>query len=735
MAQWIPGTDYANYLQQLSFNSDIVSSQGEIARNIAGSVDAAAATIVFGTDRASRQLEDKLAEVIRSVEVGSRLAGDALNRVDQSLERLSTLLGWEATRQAAQLSRLHEDLEELVRLVKTPAQTAAYEQYEIAREAFAGGLYPEALEGLHQAIKGSGGHPGYVLEWRFHYLRGTILLGFAGCDVSLLNAGEAESAFALAARYARASFPREAARAAMLAGQAAFIDGRASDALKRMRDALVLDDTLLEARYQEARVLSTIGPFDDAQTPLRSVIEADSLFLVRLSSDVAFQSHGSAMHKWLEDMRQEKYRAVREVSRVALDEIEPVIPRCQELERLPIVSRWRTFCGPQTFEDTLAVPLLDLLAFEKVEHPVGLNDVRGSYESLLWTVRTSPRVAERVIEEEIMVELEEPYRERRVVRSGWLFPKERVEFVTKTRRVSRPQVVHRAVSEAQLVMRNGLGEEIEVPDVAAELRWIVCLPGQISPHNPISDDLKTVQVDAAYVVADTVITQKLWAAMMGFNPSVITGDEHPVDSVSWYDATVFCNALSRYLGVEEAYVIDDVRGSPAQDVHTARVRWKGIDRPGFRLPTELEWEYAARAGCEDATSGPLDEIAIRGEQTAPVRSKSANAWGLFDALGNVLEWCWDEAIRDCTDINGHTAPRSYRVQRGPGLNFAEHCYRLGQRWFAEPTSRGGSSGRDAHFRDPRPGNRWDVGPGFRIVQTVHWSSSGGPGPPWKIKAV
>ena len=194
---------------------------------------------------------------------------------------------------------------------------------------------------------------------------------------------------------------------------------------------------------------------------------------------------------------------------------------------------------------------------------------------------------------------------------------------------------------------------------------------------------------APFRVGRVPVTRDLYGQSAPDSGPTSAGDL-PAADVSWRDAVRFCNRLSRLHGLAPAYHVQPV------DVEQPR-GWVPHDRPapddlivtwdraadGFRLPTEAEWELACRAGSTQGRYGPLDDIAwYRGnsnEQPHPVAQKDPNAWGLFDMLGGVWEWCWDLYDRD---VYG-----AYRVLRGGGW-FDEHwgC-RAGVRRRSHPTLR------------------------------------------------
>ncbi len=150
---------------------------------------------------------------------------------------------------------------------------------------------------------------------------------------------------------------------------------------------------------------------------------------------------------------------------------------------------------------------------------------------------------------------------------------------------------------------------------------------------------------SSFYISETEITQEVWTNVMGTNPSHFKNPSKPVEMVSWLDAVRFCNALSEKEGLEKVYVISGSRVS---------CNWSAN---GYRLPSEAEWEYAARGGDQKAVQEEiLPRVYYSGSQncadvawfdansnreTKPVKSKSPNELGLYDMSGNVWEWCWD----------------------------------------------------------------------------------------------
>jgi sulfatase modifying factor 1 len=153
-----------------------------------------------------------------------------------------------------------------------------------------------------------------------------------------------------------------------------------------------------------------------------------------------------------------------------------------------------------------------------------------------------------------------------------------------------------------------------------------------------------VTLSRPFELSPTLVTVGRWREVMTSAPSRRGSADAPLDLVTWYDAIAFCNALSRGSGLEEAYVLTQVSGQPGEPGFTASVGWKGPAAPGYRLPTEAEWEYACRGGTLTTRYGHLSEVAWYSGNASgaqPVARKRPNAFGLYDMLGDLWEWVWD----------------------------------------------------------------------------------------------
>ena len=201
--------------------------------------------------------------------------------------------------------------------------------------------------------------------------------------------------------------------------------------------------------------------------------------------------------------------------------------------------------------------------------------------------------------------------------------------------------------------------------------------GATSEQDDPNDREKPVHIVSlsSYSIGQTEVTQALWSAVMGTNPSGFTGNmQNPVESVSWDDCQEFITRLNALTGMS------------------------------FRLPTEAEWEYAARGGNKSqgfkyAGSNIIDDVCWytenSGDTTHPVATKSPNELGLYDMSGNVFEWCQDWSDNYSSEAQTNpTGPSTgtYRVARGGRYSRTPWYCRVSYRVFYNPTSKSDGTG-------------------------------------------
>jgi formylglycine-generating enzyme required for sulfatase activity len=208
-------------------------------------------------------------------------------------------------------------------------------------------------------------------------------------------------------------------------------------------------------------------------------------------------------------------------------------------------------------------------------------------------------------------------------------------------------------------------------DPVAALGWVTVSPGTFLMGSPADEPCRLaneerhpVTLTRPFELGTTEVTQAAFTALMGYNPSHFKecGGECPVDSTDWSTALVFCNRLSELSGLEKCYTCVGNDGKYAFpfkcDVRSTYTKPGGktiYSCPGFRLPTEAEWEHSYRAGTTTAffngaiTSCHIDSHAgaiawyahNSGHSAHQVAQRSPNNWGLHDMAGNLWEWVHD----------------------------------------------------------------------------------------------
>jgi formylglycine-generating enzyme required for sulfatase activity/tetratricopeptide (TPR) repeat protein len=640
---------YTEYMLAHDFVEDIMSTTNAASkrlsmdissqtRDVVASNEALTAHNIRATEIAAGQIRDAMnsgfGKLSSTAQNGfTRLSYD-MQELSSGVSELNATFHWGFGQMLASMGHMNDTLAELIKIAKTPTQTAAYEQYEIARDAFRQGLFLECLESLDKAISGDHTSSGYKLEWRFHQMKGTLRLGFVNGDMTLVDLPAAEESFTLAARYAKTDFPDHAAHAYLSAGWAAYCQGQTKKGLAHTEQALAIMPDLGEALFQAAKVRMALGDVESALPLLDKAIDVDRLYMLKAAGDGDFQRHDEQLRGFLDAMRKEKYQQAVPRVRGALEKFRFWLENAPGAMNHTAIRKASEFISKGE-----SWPLLDMLNVVQTL-PELLDKMEEGAVAATFVRPTNAQVIAVSYEESTPAE--ENYQEEIVVKPGALFRRAITEMQTKTRTVMKRVKKSRTLQGIRLDFLDGMGVE--------KVAFDFCLipSGSFAMGDKSNGPIHRVTISSDFYLGKYPVTQAQWHAIMGSNPSKFIGADLPVEQVSWEDCQEFI------------------------------MRLNATTKDSYRLPTEAEWEYACRAGstgkyCFGDSEALLGDYAWYSansdSQTHPVGKKKPNCWGLHDMHGNVWEWCndWygDYTAAALTDPCG-AATGIDRVPRGGG---------------------------------------------------------------------
>ncbi len=560
---------------------------------------------------------------------------------------------WGLTNRIARMGHMNEKLSLLVHSTDSPEQTLAFNHFDKAREAFSREDDTTALEEIEKAVYGNQTSSGFKSEWRFYQLQGIIRLGFYDCNLKAVDLKKAEESFKHVVAFAHTDFPSDTALAYLCISWANYCQGKFDEAISFAGKAVEMNQNLTEAYFMLAKYNMAAKQIEPAIHLLNNVINKHGFYALKAAGDGDFQVYESELRDCLSSIKSEKFA---NLSKRISDDMNAMKAHKVPSELQEIVDRFST-----------EKPLLELSNAEKEWNNFKIKPVF-----------MSKAIEKLKFEHDVTVKVMEPYRERVVVKPGNWLRKEETKFITKNRLVEKKKKNKYEIDIFRDIFMFFTGK------VLAEYDMVLVEGSKFSmgDTNSVgrSDEKPIHEVELnSFLISKIQVTQKIWNLATESNPSNFHGFDLPVEHISWYECIEFCNNLSLLAGFTPCYTIDKNNPDPNNVNKNDSMKWTvtcNWEADGYRLPTEAEWEFAAKGGLNSNFynfSGSDNEYDVAwhkdnsGYKTQNVGQKKPNELGLYDMSGNVWEWCWDwyDAYSSEPQANPKGAENgSYRVLRG-----------------------------------------------------------------------
>ena len=298
------GVPYGQYLQGQAYVDDVKET-------IARSSESSAQQFAAYQESQKANTDSLIATIEQNHEHLSWLLESLSSEICSKVDALNATFEWGFNAILSQTGRMTDSLEALLKEAKTPTKVRAYEFFYDARDAFRRQHYRDALDLIDKAIAGDHTSSGYKLEWRFYFLKSSILVGTVA-HPELLDLNAAEETYRTAAEYAKSDNDLHGASLALLgASWACYCQSKLDEALVLAKRALSFQPSFGEALFQTAKILMAMARPDDALPLLSSALEVDPRYLLKASDDGDFQAHKVLVEEWWRKHRDTKEHELR----------------------------------------------------------------------------------------------------------------------------------------------------------------------------------------------------------------------------------------------------------------------------------------------------------------------------------------------------------------------------------------------------------------------------------------